>query len=545
MPNNDKNKYEADKLEAQKRFEKLPNDLKKELLSDKNAKLVISIAQDYKLDEDQVKKVNLLVMEVFLGYLKPEEIASELHTFFDIDLQKANFVEIELKQKLLNPLKADLEKNYNPPSLEEQEKKQEPDKIDEKKEIKSHDDLPVSEGPIIIKPEPTDTTGNKPSTRADSIQGTQPTTYNKEEGDKIKKNKEEEEEKEGETVNYSQATTHQRKLDTRQTTDNQPSVAPPSGALTNKQEAAPAPFIIQTKDHVLKTTTPNLSNNVSGKGPSLNLKVDSSFIKKPSQPKPVSIRLETELPKGDKFGMPLSTNNLQPFDQAQDKPITNDEEKKSKGKNDKQIINNKRDIKSEKPIINNSGLKKQVSTPIKPSFFSKIKNFITTSSPKTTNEQKPIATTPKITNEQKPIIIAPKATIFIQSNSKPISQLKETPTPIINNPPSPSKAGLRTGKQEKIDTKKTSAPKPHSQISVGQADQAIFQKPISEIKTTDSNLPKKEPIKTIHYIGHKTNLSNTGIPKKTEPKKEDIINLATFTKVSGNTVDLRSIKNNK
>ena len=111
---------EAEKIEVQKRFDALPENLKKEILADKNVQLIYNICQDYAIPEEKVKYITLLVGEVFLGYIKPEEVARELNTFFDIDLQKSNFIEIELKQKIFNGLKTDLDKIYNPIKMEAQ-----------------------------------------------------------------------------------------------------------------------------------------------------------------------------------------------------------------------------------------------------------------------------------------------------------------------------------------------------------------------------------------------------------------------------------------
>jgi len=116
MPNNEND----DILEAKKRLESLPENLKKEILADKNVQLINNICRDYSIPEDKIKHIALLAGEVFLGYIKPEEIAHELNTYFDIDLQKSNFIEIELKQKLFNGLKADLDKIYSPLKTEAQ-----------------------------------------------------------------------------------------------------------------------------------------------------------------------------------------------------------------------------------------------------------------------------------------------------------------------------------------------------------------------------------------------------------------------------------------
>ena len=116
----EKKQHEAEKLEAQRRFDSLPENLKKEIQADKNVQLIHSVCKDYSIPEEKVKYLTFLVGEVFLGYIKPEEIAYQLNNYFDIDLQKSNFIEIELKQKIFNGLKTDLDKIYNPIKMEAQ-----------------------------------------------------------------------------------------------------------------------------------------------------------------------------------------------------------------------------------------------------------------------------------------------------------------------------------------------------------------------------------------------------------------------------------------
>ncbi|MCL5017087.1 MAG: hypothetical protein M1155_00255 [Patescibacteria group bacterium] len=254
------NNYESEKQEAQKRFEALPEKLKKEMLADKNVQLISSVCRDYSISEDKVKDVALLVGEVFLGYTKPEEIASELHQYFDIDMQKANFIEIELKQKLFNNLKDDLAKIYNPPKIAEEPQEEVLPKIVnlEKNNAPTAND---------IHPE---FSGAKPL----SSMPTQPATPI---APKIP------------TMGAGVASINPQPIKSAQPT------AP----------IAETPFIIQTKTEPVKPTIPQITKESI----SLNLKVEPSLINKPNVVKPVSIKIETEQKEGaKKFSMPVFIN---------------------------------------------------------------------------------------------------------------------------------------------------------------------------------------------------------------------------------------------
>ncbi len=279
------NKFEAEKLEAQKRFDSLPENLKKEMLADKNVQLISSIAQDYKIAENDVKKIAMLVGEVFLGYIKPEEIASELNKYFEVDLQKSNFIEIELKQKLFNPLKADLDKIYSPPKLEAVEETQEtgPAVINLEKEAVSSF-LPLrgisqSETKIPLQKPSEIITEKKPELKTPIKQ-----------------------------VNF------------------------PAQPTKTEAPVSEGPFVIHTQSQPTKPLTPQFPKET----PSLNLKVDESIIQKAPTVKPISVRLESQQPTtaAPKFQMPVSPKPMQapmsaispemqkPISQLQEKPIS-------------------------------------------------------------------------------------------------------------------------------------------------------------------------------------------------------------------------------
>jgi len=254
------NNYDAERLEAQKRFDSLPENLKKEMLADKNVQLISNLCRDYGLPEEKVKDVALIAGEVFLGYLKPAEIASELHEFFQVDLQKANFIEIELKQKMFDPLKTDLEKIYNPPKAPmETEEEVSPAKIEFAKEAAPLSSISSQPAAPASMPSPKSEPRISPLTM-----GTAPL---------------------------------------------KPAI-PQTPAAPKAVSEQPAqietPFIIQTKTEAAKPAMPQFPKET----PSLNLKIEPSLAPKPSAPKPVSIRLETEQPVNVKFTMPVQLQNV-------------------------------------------------------------------------------------------------------------------------------------------------------------------------------------------------------------------------------------------
>jgi len=413
MPN-----FEAEKNEAQKRFDSLPENLKKEMLADKNVQLIVNICKDYSIPEDKIKHVALLVGEVFLGYIKPEEIANELNTYFDIDLQKSNFIEIELKQKLFNQLKTDLEKIYKPVSAE----------TFAETETQESEATPA----MIALEKKAAPIGNIPTPAPKTEEPITTTTATKTEA-----------------------------------------VIPDT------------PFIIQTKPEAVKPAIPQFIKEI----PSLNLKVDPSIIQKSPITKPVPVHLETNQPVPEKkFHMPLIawqkvTQNIAPDRNPNHQPSEPKKEAPQLPKNNQQPIT----ASSEKIIM-------------------------------------PSTPAPKITMEPKPQA-EPK------TKTAPI-----TATPIMPMAFTKLKSEAEQIKKSEIEKPSNVIPKPT---------------PITEpIKPTPQPTPKTpfleqagpETSKIVHYSNFKTELNNLGMPKKPEPKKEDFINLNNFTKISGNTVDLRSNK---
>lgn len=256
------NHYDAEKLEAQKRFDALPENLKKELLADKNVQLISNTCKDYGIPEEKVKDVALLVGEVFLGYMKPEEIASELHEFFQIDLQKANFIEIELKQKLFNALKTDLEKVYNPPKIAEE--------------------IEEEVAPAIMKMESFDQAQVKKEAVPLAAMPSQPAPI-------IQKNYEQKIPPMG--MGTAALQTQPAKAE---------QIAPITAEMPFDQ-AQDKPFIIQTRVEAVKPIVPQFPKET----PSLNLQVEASLVQKAPAIKPISVRLETEQPDNIKFKMPV------------------------------------------------------------------------------------------------------------------------------------------------------------------------------------------------------------------------------------------------
>ena len=249
---------ESEKIEAQKRFEALPENLKKEMLADKNVQVIVSTCQDYKLSEEDTKKAVLLAGEVFLGYIKPEEVASELNKYFGVELQKSNFIEIELKQKIFNGLKADLDKIYNP--------------------IKSGIPAETQEevSPNIIKLE----REAAPISSAASIPLQKPSEIITEKKPEVKPS----------PLTMGAAPAEPKKAEI------------PAALKAEPVMSEAAPFIIQTKVEAVKAAVPQFPKET----PSLNLRVDPSIIQKSSALKPIAVHLETAQPVQEKrFQMPV------------------------------------------------------------------------------------------------------------------------------------------------------------------------------------------------------------------------------------------------
>ncbi|MHB9019273.1 MAG: hypothetical protein ACYC3G_00130 [Minisyncoccota bacterium] len=462
--------YEAEKLEAQKRFEALPETLKKEILADKNVDLIYSICKDYSIPEEKIKHVTMLVGEVFLGYTKPEEIAHELTTYFDIDLQKANFIEIELKQKLFNGLKSELDKVYNP--------------------IKTGEETISEEiSPTIIKLEseatPISKVSSIPTPRSSEI----PT--DKKLGLKV-----------------SPLTIGN--IPVKQTPLNQtPSSAPLSEAMTGEQDK---PFIIQTKVEAVKAAIPQFPKET----PSLNLKVDPSIIQKSPTIKPISVHLETAQPiQEKKFQMPVI---------AGQKVFSNAPIEKTVNKQDKPINELSKTIPSQ-----------------------------TLPTPTQTNQPK-IEIKPKEVGQifpSEPLNLQGKPIEF-KKNPEPIEEKKNIAS--IKNNLAPIFEEIKIPIQQKTITGQPETATPSlKQISEQKINPVQAQQPLST----------PEQPKVVHYSTFKTDLTHPSLagalggqagqakaasPKAGEPRpttgREDFINLNTFMRVSGNTVDLRSKSTN-
>lgn len=445
--------YEAEKLEAQKRFEALPEALKKEILADKNVDLIYSVCKDYSIPEEKIKHITMLVGEVFLGYTKPEEIAHELTTYFDIDLQKANFIEIELKQKLFNGLKTELDKIYNPIKIEETVKEE------------------VS--PTIIKLEGEAT----PLSKISAI----PTQRSSEIIDEKKIE-----------IKVSPLTMG--------STANQTSIPSTSKDLSEQTLKEAAPFIIQTKVEAVKAAIPQFPKET----PSLNLKVDPSIIQKSSVIKPISIHLETTQPiQEKKFQMPVI---------AGQKVFSNTPIEKTINKQDKPISELSK-ITINQPLPTPSQIdRSKTGIKVQPRIEIKQKEVGQISSSEPLNLQgKPI----EFKKSPEPI-----------EGKINTAQIKNV-SPVFEEIKIPIQQKTTTGQPQPVATPSL------KQISEQKIVQTPAEQPISTV----------EQPKVVHYSTFKTDLTHLGTPKKPEPKKEDFINLNTFMRVSGNTVDLRSTKN--
>jgi len=426
-------KYEAERQEAQKRFDTLPENLKKEIQADKNVDLIHSVCRDYSIPEEKVKYITMLVGEVFLGYIKPEEVAHELNTYFDIDLQKSNFIEIELKQKLFNGLKNDLDKIYNPLSAEA---------------LAKEDEMNKEASPAIIKLEPFGLAQDNKEAAPLAGQQLQP--------------------------KISPLMPGAIKTLTEKTQE---------GASFD--QAQDKPFIIQTKVEAVKAAIPQFPKE----SPSLNLKVDPSIIQKGPIIKPISVHLETtQQAQEKKFQMPVIAGQKifsgAPIEKSADKPLPN------------QVL----------PATTQTN---QTKIEIKPQFESKNSGItqIKTSLPASESIKIPIQ--PKNIASQPQPMAAPSL--------KQISEQKIVSPLIERKPIAPELPKIVHYSSFKTDL---ANPRPAKDFNAANIGAPILRQSQQQEKTAPPKPGEARPI--------------TG--------REDFINLNTFTKVSGNTIDLRNDK---
>lgn len=108
------------KHQANQRYDTLPEILKDALFSLSNAEEVSRICQLNHLPPEIASMVAMLVGQVILGFIHPDDLVNEIRSNIDINPQIADSVVKEIDRKIFTPIRNDLLKIYKPLISEEE-----------------------------------------------------------------------------------------------------------------------------------------------------------------------------------------------------------------------------------------------------------------------------------------------------------------------------------------------------------------------------------------------------------------------------------------
>ncbi len=94
------------------KYKNLPPKLKNALESSLNYELIEKIGQNYSLDSEDVETLRIFTGYVILGFLKPQNLLSEVNVYLIIDDKTVVDVIREINREILFPLHEELEKVY-------------------------------------------------------------------------------------------------------------------------------------------------------------------------------------------------------------------------------------------------------------------------------------------------------------------------------------------------------------------------------------------------------------------------------------------------
>jgi len=102
------------KEQAAERYYKLPDNLKRAIISEKSTNIIWEVGEENHLNEQTIRKLAGLVGRVFLGFLHLEDLAGELQEKLEIDKRVAATLSEQLSRKLLRPALSNPELFHDP-----------------------------------------------------------------------------------------------------------------------------------------------------------------------------------------------------------------------------------------------------------------------------------------------------------------------------------------------------------------------------------------------------------------------------------------------
>ncbi len=100
--------------QLQKKHDSLPDKLKELLTSENTIETVRQISRSHYLDEERSLIFEQLIGLVILGFLSVEELSQEIQKNLLLNPKHASELANDINRKIFEPIKSDLEKNYNP-----------------------------------------------------------------------------------------------------------------------------------------------------------------------------------------------------------------------------------------------------------------------------------------------------------------------------------------------------------------------------------------------------------------------------------------------
>ncbi|MDI6717717.1 MAG: hypothetical protein QMD86_01560 [Patescibacteria group bacterium] len=104
--------------QIQKRWDVLPENLKEALFFEQNADIVWTACEAQHIPDYKIETIAIIVGDVILGFIHPEELAKEIQNSLNLNINIANEIAKEVDRKIFSLIKGDLEQIYAPPALE-------------------------------------------------------------------------------------------------------------------------------------------------------------------------------------------------------------------------------------------------------------------------------------------------------------------------------------------------------------------------------------------------------------------------------------------
>lgn len=99
---------------ALERWDLLPLSLREALFAESTADFLEKTCQDEHVPQEKIKIVSQIAGYVLLGFIHPEDVAGEIKERLNLDQRTAIDIQNALNQRIFTPLRADIDKAYQP-----------------------------------------------------------------------------------------------------------------------------------------------------------------------------------------------------------------------------------------------------------------------------------------------------------------------------------------------------------------------------------------------------------------------------------------------